>query len=73
MGWLPGWLRGWLPERETERARCGVMQLLMNVSRPAAGSFLASAAALQLRMRCCRFFDTGVAGTTCSGGVAVTG
>ena len=49
------------------------MQLLMKVSRRAACSFRASAVALQPRMRCCTFFDTGVAGTACSGGVAVTG
>jgi hypothetical protein len=49
------------------------MQLLMKVSRAVACSFLASALALQARIRCCTFFDTGVAGTACRGGVAVTG
>jgi hypothetical protein len=49
------------------------MQLLMNVSRAVVCSFLASAVALQPRMRCCTFFEIGVAGTACTGGVAVTG
>ncbi len=49
------------------------MQLLMNVSRAVVCSFFASAVALQPRMRCWRFFETGVAGTACRGGVAVTG
>jgi hypothetical protein len=49
------------------------MQLLMKVSRVAAGSFLASAEVLHARMRCCTLREAGVAGTTCSGGVAVTG
>jgi hypothetical protein len=49
------------------------MQLLMNVSRAAFASFFASAVALHPRMRCCTVFETGVAGTACRGGVAVTG
>ena len=65
MGWLPGRDRGWLCR--------GVMQLLMKVSRAVVCSFLASAVALQPRMRAWTFLDTGVAGTACKGGVAVTG
>jgi hypothetical protein len=49
------------------------MQLLMKVSRAAARSFLASAELLHARMRCWTLRETGVAGTTCTGGVAVTG
>ena len=64
---------GWLPERESAWPRCGAMQLLRKVSRAAALSFLASAEVLQARMRCCTLCDTGVAGTTCRGGVTVTG
>ena len=64
---------GWLPGREAGRLRWLAMQLLMKVSRGLFCSFLASALALQPRMRCCTFFETGVAGTTCRGGVAVTG
>jgi len=48
------------------------MQLLMKASRAAVCSFLASAVALQARMRCCTFLETGEAGTATSGGVAVT-
>ena len=63
---------GSLPAREGARLRCEAMQLLMKVSRAVAVSFLASALPLQLRMRCCTFLETGVAGTTSRGGVAVT-
>ena len=65
MGWLPGRRSAWL--------RRGAMQLLMKVSRAAARSFLASAELLHARMRCWTLRDTGVAGTSCRGGVAVTG
>src|SRR5580704_4004890 len=68
-----GSVLGWLPEREAPWLRWDAMQLLMNVSRLAGGSFFASATALQPRMRCCTFLDPEVAGTTCRGGVAVTG
>ena len=64
---------GWLPGREGARLRRGAMQLLRNVSRAVACSFFASAVALQPRMRAWTLFDTGVAGTACRGGVAVTG
>jgi hypothetical protein len=49
------------------------MQLLMKDSHSVDGSLRASALALQLRMRAWTLFDTGVAGTACRGGVAVTG
>ncbi len=49
------------------------MQLLMKVSRAVGCSFLASAVALQARMRCCTLLDTGVAGIASNGGVTLTG
>jgi len=45
----------------------------MKVSRAVVCSFFESATALQPRIRVCTFFETGVAGTACRGGVAVTG